>query len=391
MKMHRQSPALSYHFVEQSTSGVLTLDREDTLDKVREKVHTATKKSLGETWDVDQNNIVHPSVKSVVIFSDTCGLISCDKDTQLASEVCEKSLLALIPSPLNSNMGNLPVSLPVQVPFVLQSPLFSCNSRRNQLSSNDDMAKIVQQLQEKMHRIEEKLQETLVASKKVIQDNEALRQKNKKVIQDNEALRQENKKVIQDNEALRQENKTLEQRLMEDSKAHQESLSRLQTQNESLQRRVGELEAEQAEHAEWIHSQDTNLLDCIKARHLLTVAQEKLADIAGVGGSGIQENRVRRAHAWKEALGPSKVLSDRLAQARHLLDDAPKPLDAKASIFVQSDEGMRLVSEYSSSIRAMGDRAAHPPTTALKLVRDAVMRHKEQVGLSALMYFACET
>ena len=130
------------------------------------------------------------------------------------------------------------------------------------------------------------------------------------------------------------------------------------------------------------------MLDRIKARHLLTTAQANLAALAGVS-TFPRSHQLRATIAWRDALGPSTEVSDRLATARNLLSTSRVQSDPKASQFIQSEAGMRLVCEHPSSIRAMGDNAAHPSSRSTKLFRDTVSRHEESEGLTAIMHFVC--
>lgn len=97
------------------------------------------------------------------------------------------------------------------------------------------------------------------------------------------------------------------------------------------------------------------MLDRIKLRHLLDKAQEKLALTVGLAN-----NRFRPSWAWREALGPSDVLSARLGKARSLLYDPKIQLDTSTKNLLLSTEGMALVADVSSLIRDRGDKIAHP-------------------------------
>jgi hypothetical protein len=129
------------------------------------------------------------------------------------------------------------------------------------------------------------------------------------------------------------------------------------------------------------------MLDRIKLRHLLTAAQGELAIAAGLA-----LNRRGASLTWREALGPSKDPSTRLARARELLDSPKIQLDEPTRLLMTSDEGMHLVVEYHSQVRDRGDRVAHPPIVSRGNYDEAVSRHPfstEIPGLKVLTEFVC--
>lgn len=128
------------------------------------------------------------------------------------------------------------------------------------------------------------------------------------------------------------------------------------------------------------------LLDSIKSRHLLTLAQEKLASMTGIADP---YSRVRSAVSWREALGDGEELSQRMEKARELLAASCVKTDRRIAQFVRSEAGMQLVCELHSPIREAGDGAAHPSSNPAKLFRDAVLRHEQSEGLTALMNLVC--
>lgn len=97
------------------------------------------------------------------------------------------------------------------------------------------------------------------------------------------------------------------------------------------------------------------MLDHIKLHHLVDKAQEKLALKAGLTNDPLGASR-----AWREALGPSYVLSTRLERAYSLLRDPEIQLDPSTNNLVSSREGMTLAADAFSVICHRGDKVAHP-------------------------------
>ncbi|EGN97082.1 hypothetical protein SERLA73DRAFT_183688 [Serpula lacrymans var. lacrymans S7.3] len=136
---------------------------------------------------------------------------------------------------------------------------------------------------------------------------------------------------------------------------------------------------------QWALGKDAEYLDRIRARHLLTVAQEKLALQAGLATD------VRGASlSWRDALGPQNELYTRLDKARSLLLAPTVQLDERTKAFTLSAAGMKLVTEVPSVIRARGDYAAHPRKIIRGVFQQTVDRHQEKEGLQVVLDFVCD-
>lgn len=131
------------------------------------------------------------------------------------------------------------------------------------------------------------------------------------------------------------------------------------------------------------------MVDRIKLRHLLDRAQGVLAVKVGLTFVNFGASRI-----WRDAFGPSLVLSRRLAQARALFQSPNVTLDARTQAFLSSPEGMTLVAEASSNIRSRGDQIAHPRNTPRRMSTGPIARsgfsNTTTSGLQALVELLCD-
>ncbi|KAG2108860.1 hypothetical protein BD769DRAFT_1365783, partial [Suillus cothurnatus] len=134
---------------------------------------------------------------------------------------------------------------------------------------------------------------------------------------------------------------------------------------------------------------DTKLLDRILLRHLLDLAQAKLATASGLPK---RENnfRITQSFLWREALASFQTLAERLQAARKLLNAPGVTLDAATKQFVASDTGMSLVVQRPSAIRDMGDSVAHPKYVSRDAYKKIIARHNvtdDHAGLHAILEY----
>lgn len=129
--------------------------------------------------------------------------------------------------------------------------------------------------------------------------------------------------------------------------------------------------------------QDTALLDRIKLRNLLNIAQEKLARAAKLTNTPIGASLV-----WRDRLGCKQDFAARLATAHELLNQEYDQLDERTRQFCDSSEGMRLACEKASEIRERGDDVAHQKPPSRQIYAGAINRFNSQ-GMRAIGDFVC--
>ncbi|KAG1820667.1 hypothetical protein DFJ58DRAFT_673268, partial [Suillus subalutaceus] len=134
---------------------------------------------------------------------------------------------------------------------------------------------------------------------------------------------------------------------------------------------------------------DTKLVDRILLRHLLDLAQAKLATASGLPK---RENnfRITQSFLWREALASYQTSAERLQAARKLLNAPGLTLDSATKKFVSSDTGMSLVVQKPSLIREMGDNVAHPKYVSRDAYKKIIARHTvtdNHAGLHAILEY----
>ncbi|KAG2063873.1 hypothetical protein BDR04DRAFT_1036879, partial [Suillus decipiens] len=134
---------------------------------------------------------------------------------------------------------------------------------------------------------------------------------------------------------------------------------------------------------------DTKIVDRILLRHLLDLAQAKLATASGLLK---RKNtlRVAKSLLWREALASSQTNAERLQAAHTLLNVPGLSLDAPTKDFISSHSGMSLVVQKPSEIREMGDIAAHPKSVPKEAYKKIIARHTNadnHAGLHAILEY----
>lgn len=124
------------------------------------------------------------------------------------------------------------------------------------------------------------------------------------------------------------------------------------------------------------------MLDRIKLRNLLNIAQEQLAI-----DTNLTSVRDGASLVWRERLGYKKDSAARLATAYELLNWHGLQLPKRTQRFRNSSEGMRLVTEVSE-IRVQGNRVAHQTPPALLIYSGALTRADSE-GMMAIAEFVC--
>ncbi|KAG2142096.1 hypothetical protein BD769DRAFT_1349128, partial [Suillus cothurnatus] len=119
---------------------------------------------------------------------------------------------------------------------------------------------------------------------------------------------------------------------------------------------------------------DTKLMDRILLRHLLDLAQAKLAVASGLPRNN-KTFRITQSFLWREALSSSQTTPERVQAAKKLLNAPGLSLDAATKKFVLSDSGMNIVVQRPSVIRDMGDSAAHPKHVSREAFKKIISRH----------------
>ncbi|KZP32672.1 hypothetical protein FIBSPDRAFT_774645 [Athelia psychrophila] len=141
----------------------------------------------------------------------------------------------------------------------------------------------------------------------------------------------------------------------EEREKEKKKWAELEEEMDNLRQHLLEVEENALDMADWVVSGDTPTLDRITIRQLIDKAQGNLAVQAGLTDG----NRGGASRAWKDALGPSLELPERLEKARSLLRSPNIQLDSRTTKFLSSTEGMKLVAEAHSSIfRSRGDETA---------------------------------
>ncbi|KIJ64185.1 hypothetical protein HYDPIDRAFT_112128 [Hydnomerulius pinastri MD-312] len=422
--------------------------RKRVLGATRSKVVDSwgDKEDKGETY-------VHNNPESVLIVSDQHGFSTSRDNKKTVSEMCKDTLIALVPS--QSKDRQLPVHLAVQIPYNQHSPLLEKmkhhkngneSTTRNSTAQDEvedpsqkffEMMDKMQKEMDAMKNVHAQSQRNSDAAIKQLEEDRTVDRKRIQVLEESirekegtvdkgrtqmlEATIKELEKELTINmvrvEDMEKEItvhksriQTLEgsvravekgltvdkasiNTLKEQVNSHRVHPNKLDDTNaqpgskwEKMDDELQEFRDVQNDIARWIYTKDVTALDRIKARQLLRAAQEMLAVAIGVS-----EPRYGAWRAWRDALGPSQVLSERVAKAHQLLCATPVQLNEKTRKFVSSEDGMRLVSEYHdhSPIRAMGNSATHPSPVSIKSFNDTVKRHEKVAGLDALMLFAC--
>lgn len=132
-----------------------------------------------------------------------------------------------------------------------------------------------------------------------------------------------------------------------------------------------------------LNIQDTTLLDRIKLRNLLNIAQEKLALAAG-----LTEMPIGASLIWRDQLGYTQDFATRLTTAYELLNQEHVQLDERTQRFLDSPEGMRLVTEKASEVRERGDKVAHQAPPSRPIYAGAIGRFNSE-GMKAIGDFVC--
>jgi hypothetical protein len=125
------------------------------------------------------------------------------------------------------------------------------------------------------------------------------------------------------------------------------------------------------------------LLDRIKLRNLLNIAQEELAMQTKLTDTCIGASLI-----WRQRLGYDGDSVTRLATAHELLNQHHPELSDRTKRFSDSAEGMRLVTEKISEIRERGDKVAHQTPPARSIYTGALTR-AESEGMRAIADFVC--
>lgn len=239
-------PSVNYCYIENSTSGFVALQQDVDLSTLRMEVRKAAAERLKDRWGIDGDSAIHPAPESVVIFSgmssqhadeeflpfchstDTHGFVSCQDDKKLASNVCNKSIITLIPSILQKDSG-LPSLLAAFVPFELGDPLLDRGRRPSQ---------------------PEPIGENHPLLTGIIQRLQGLEHTTTKLTEDNNNIRR-----VNDN--LQRQVTDLTNQLSQEQAARgniAKQLARLASENQCIHRQLDELQEAQQEHAAWIHS-----------------------------------------------------------------------------------------------------------------------------------------
>lgn len=136
--------------------------------------------------------------------------------------------------------------------------------------------------------------------------------------------------------------------------------------------------------------QQDKMFDNIKLRHLVAKAQGNLALQVGLNCDNFSPRR-----AWRDALGPSRDISQRLERPRSLLGSPNITLDSRTQAFLSSAEGMTLVAEVVLRIRSRGDEVAHPVGAAnaefIEPISPSGFSMTTTPGIQALVDLTCTT
>ncbi|KAG0697332.1 hypothetical protein DFH29DRAFT_811853, partial [Suillus ampliporus] len=119
---------------------------------------------------------------------------------------------------------------------------------------------------------------------------------------------------------------------------------------------------------------DTKLMDCILLRHLLDLAQAKLAVASGLPKNN-KTFRITQSFLWREALASSQTTPERVQAAKKLLNAPGLSLDAATKKFASSDSGMKIMVQRPSVIHDMGDSAAHPKHVSRDAFKKIISQH----------------
>jgi len=166
-------------------------------------------------------------------------------------------------------------------------------------------------------------------------------------------------------------------KFVEQNAALKMEVESLRQANADLEQRVRQLEIENEQFLSMVN-QDKEAMNRIKARHLLTVVQEHLAIMTGV-----TDSKIHAAAKWRDSLGPSVSLSNRLEIAKKKLAPAANQ-DLDLRKFVNS-AGFELVASATTDIQTRGDAAAHPNPVDEKQYTNVVAGHN---GLQSLLVYA---
>ncbi|KAH7888200.1 hypothetical protein F5I97DRAFT_1866443 [Phlebopus sp. FC_14] len=372
------------YFVERSTGVMVQVKSNDTLQTVRETVHRKAKAQVANHWTSsgrpDSTKYLHPDPSSIQFASAQHGFnhfIDKQDDARQIGQIYddEDPIVAIAHSPLSAPIDGDAIYRP----YMLQSPLNDQTNRQKQL----DVEAIQEMIRGaiKIERVAfEKARERDLAKFEKARDKD-LEKHEKTVGRLEKQLRLAEDARAKDRtkfeESLRKE--TMErQRLEIELGGVRKELASVKSENHNLQ-------AHLADASRWLVSKDTEALDRVRLRHMLTVAQENLALATSVATS-----RYDASILWRRALGPSEELSDRLKKAHSLLNQQHVQLDERAQAFVKSGPGMKLVVEARSTIRALGDNVAHPPQISRDVFHVAVARHPEFEGMQAIESFVCD-
>ncbi|KAH7888198.1 hypothetical protein F5I97DRAFT_1866386 [Phlebopus sp. FC_14] len=403
------------YFVERSTGVMVQVKSNDTLQTVRETVHRKAKAQVANHWTSsgrpDSTKYLHPDPSSIQFASAQHGFnhfIDKQDDARQIGQIYddEDPIVAIAHSPLSAPIDGDAIYRP----YMLQSPLNDQTNRQRQLdveaiqemirgaiktervafekARERDLAKFektvgkfekrLQQAHDARVQAEQARAQADGARVQAEKARDRAEQARERVDQARDRADQARAKDrIKFEEMLRKE--TMErQRLEIDVSAVRKELASVKSENHNLQ-------AHLADASRWLVSKDTEALDRVRLRHMLTVAQENLALATSVATS-----RYDASILWRRALGPSEELSDRLKKAHSLLNQQHVQLDERAQAFVKSGPGMKLVVEARSTIRALGDNVAHPPQISRDVFHVAVARHPEFEGMQAIENFVCD-